>query len=106
MTQYYVDASGNYLGGFDNGATPPAGSIEVAIPPTDGRQKWNGSSWSVLDQDSIDTQDLNAQLAAPGSIVRALGLVTFQEINKLRVRAGLAAYTMDQFITALKSNLR
>lgn len=106
MTKYYVDASGNYLGGFDGNPTPPSGSIEVSAPPPDARQKWNGTSWSVLDQDSIDTQDLNAQLSQPGSIVRALGLVTFQEINKLRVQAGLTAYTMAQFVNALKSNLR
>ena len=44
MTKYYADASGNYLGGFD-GATPPAGAIEVSLAPTDASQKWNGSAW-------------------------------------------------------------
>jgi hypothetical protein len=107
MTKYYVDAGGNYLGGFDgDGVAVPAGAIEVAAPPSDGRQKWVNNAWSVLDQDVIDLQELNAALAAPGSLVRALGLVTFQEINKLRVRAGLTAYTMDQFMAALKANLR
>lgn len=107
MTKYYVDSNGVYLGGFDGvDVSIPAGAIEVSSAPDDGRQKWVNNAWSVVDQDAIDIQDLNAQLSRPGSIVRALGLVTFQEINKLRVKAGLTAYTMDQFINALKANLR
>lgn len=47
MTQYFVDPSGNYLGGFD-GATPPTGSIEVPTPPIDGRQKWVNGAWAAL----------------------------------------------------------
>lgn len=54
----------------------------------------------------IDTGQLNAVLAGEGSIVRALGLVMFEEINKLRVRSGQVAYTMDQFKTALISKMR
>lgn len=104
-TKYYVDGNGKYIGGFD-GALPPTGSVEVAFPPVDGRQTWNGSNWSAFDPSSFDTDSLNQALTEPGSVVRALGLVTFQEINKLRVRAGLTAYTMDQFITALKANMR
>jgi hypothetical protein len=103
-TEYFVDAQGVYLGGFD-GSAPPNG-IEVSAPPADARQKWVNGAWSALDQDSLDLQGLNAALAEPGSVVRALGLVTFQEINKLRIRAGLTAYSMDQFIQALKTNLR
>lgn len=45
MTKYFVDAVGNYLGGFD-GAEPPKGAIEVATPPIDGRCKWDGLKWS------------------------------------------------------------
>ncbi len=44
MTTYYVDAAGNYLGGFD-GALPPAGAIEVPNPPDHAAQKWNGSGY-------------------------------------------------------------
>jgi len=55
---------------------------------------------------AIDLAEINDALAQPGSIVRALGLVTFQEINKLRVKAALPQYTMDQFIAALKANIR
>lgn len=42
-TKYYVDGSGNYLGGFD--ANPPEGAIEVSSAPDDAKQHWNGSSW-------------------------------------------------------------
>jgi hypothetical protein len=58
------------------------------------------------DLSAIDSAMLNTALVEPGSVVRALGLVMFQEINKLRVTAGLAQYPMDQFIAALKANMR
>jgi len=46
-TKFFVDDAGNYIGGFD-GAEPPAGAIEVAPPPDDARQKWNGEEWLPL----------------------------------------------------------
>lgn len=111
MTKYYVDGSGNYMGAYDGvGVVAPVGGIEVPTPPDDARQKWNSgtSSWSPYtpDYNTIDTNTLNAALIEPGSVVRALGLVTFQEVNKLRVNAGLVAYTMAQFTAALKANMR
>lgn len=54
----------------------------------------------------IDQETLNAALAEPGSVLRALALLTFQEINTLRTRGGLTAYTMAQFTTALKAKMR
>lgn len=59
-----------------------------------------------VDWDAIDQQQLNEALIDEGSVVRALGLIMFEEINKLRVRAGLVAYTMDQFKTALHNKMR
>jgi hypothetical protein len=56
--------------------------------------------------DTIDTVTLNAALTQPGSVVRALALVMFAEINKLRVKNGDAAYTMPQFTAALKAQMR
>jgi len=56
--------------------------------------------------DEIDQEMLNRALAEPGSIVRALAEVMFQEINKLRVRGGQTAYTKQQFIDALKTAMR
>lgn len=107
MTKYFVDTQGNYIGGFE-GSSPPAGAIEIPSPPDDGRQKWVNNAWQayVPDYSGIDSAALNDALVEPGSVVRALGLVMFQEINKLRVKAGLVAYTMDQFISALKANMR
>lgn len=43
MTRYFVDANGNYIGGFV-GAEPPAGSVEIDAPPTHG--------WMVRDMAS------------------------------------------------------
>lgn len=41
--KFYVDASGNYLGGWD--ANPPAGGIEVASAPEQADQKWLFPGW-------------------------------------------------------------
>jgi hypothetical protein len=56
--------------------------------------------------EQIDQATLNAALSAPGSVVRALALVMLQEINTLRTRAGLAAYTQAQLVTALQAKMR
>lgn len=60
----------------------------------------------IVDIPKLDMDTLNAALAQDGSIVRALGLVMFDEINKLRVKNGDVAYTMPQFKTALQGKMR
>lgn len=60
----------------------------------------------TIDYATIDQTALNAALVEPGSVVRALGLVTFAEINKLRVKNGDTAYTMAQFKAALLAQMR
>lgn len=45
ITKYYVDAAGNYIGGF-YGAQPPDGAIEVANPPEHGSYKWVNGAWA------------------------------------------------------------
>lgn len=47
MTNYFVDANGAYLGGFE-GAEPPSGAIEVPEAPDDARQIWSGTAWGVV----------------------------------------------------------
>lgn len=59
-----------------------------------------------VDPAILDQQTLNDALAAPGSVVRALALVLLQEINILRVKAGLPAYTSAQLVTALQAKMR
>jgi hypothetical protein len=61
---------------------------------------------NVIDTSAIDQGSLNSALAEPGSVVRALALLTLQEINNLRTKTGLANYTMQQFVTALQSKMR
>jgi len=46
MTKFYVDSDGKYLGGYD-GATPPAGAIEVSTPPANGRDRYINGHWVV-----------------------------------------------------------
>ncbi len=58
------------------------------------------------DLPALDLATLNATLVEPGSVVRALGLVMFDEINKLRVKNGDAAYTLTQFKNALTNKMR
>lgn len=44
-TKFFVDADGNYIGGFD-GVEPPNGAIEVPYPPdTHASQLWNGEAY-------------------------------------------------------------
>lgn len=51
MTKYFVDESGNYIGGFD-GETgiDTSGFIEVETPPNDARQKWDAKTkkWGTV----------------------------------------------------------
>jgi hypothetical protein len=60
----------------------------------------------IVDTSALDTANLNAALTQDGSVVRALGLVMFDEINKLRIKNGDAAYTLAQFQAALKAKMR
>lgn len=60
----------------------------------------------VADGQSDDMDQLNAALAEQGSIVRALAMVMFAEVNKLRVKDGDPAYTLAQFKTALQAQMR
>ncbi len=108
MTRYFVDATGNYLGGFD-GAEPPSGATEVPDAPADARQKWN-NGWQPYNPDyaAIDQEELNKVLMQDGSILRAIVAVMRDEINILRTHAaiGLPARTVVQLTTALRAKMR
>lgn len=52
---------------------------------------------------SLDT--LNQTLTLKGSVVRALAMVMFAEINKLRVKNGDPPYTLTQFKNALTNEM-
>ena len=60
MTKYYVDLSGNYLGGFD-GSQPPPSAIEIPNPPEHGWDKWINGAW-VPNKDRLNNA-IKAQLA-------------------------------------------
>lgn len=56
-TRHYVDAQGNYIGGFGDGATPPPGATEVrGRPPASALERRVGGRW-VTDT----TGDLNRE---------------------------------------------
>lgn len=44
VTRFYVDKAGRFLGAYVGGK-PPVGSVEVALPPEDGRQIWANGAW-------------------------------------------------------------
>lgn len=69
------------------------GIIEVATEP-------------VVDEDQVDLDTLNAMLSEDGSIVRALAVIIFKEVNKLRLLTLQAPYTMTQFKAALQNEMR
>ncbi|HUC63443.1 MAG TPA: hypothetical protein VMF53_15965 [Alphaproteobacteria bacterium] len=66
---YYVDASGNFLGGFGGGAAPPAGATQVSAPPPDVNHVWNAtaSAWKLNAPGAL------AALAAKASALIAAG---------------------------------
>jgi hypothetical protein len=66
QTLFYVDAQGNYLGGFC-GAEPPEGAIEVPFPPSHASQKWDGEKYLE------DTEQIIARLE--GALDRHLDAV-------------------------------
>lgn len=69
MTKFYVNVQGKYLGGFD-GAEPPAGAIEVAEAPTDGRHVWNGTAWAEVKTMAEEIAACGAQFKSDMNILQ------------------------------------
>ena len=71
------------------GTTPTQADVDAILnPPTD----------------VLDTSALNAALTAPGSVVRALGLIVFDmATGKIPVNPN---YTMTQYVNLLKAKMR
>jgi hypothetical protein len=73
MTKYFVDAQGNFLGGFD-GAEPPIDAAEVPNAPVNGLDKFINGAWvpdatrvqqeaiRVADNVAVNTAKANANL--------------------------------------------
>jgi hypothetical protein len=51
-TKFYVDAAGNYLGGYA-GVEPPLGAVEVPTAPDRADRKWTGTDWAVLTPEEL-----------------------------------------------------
>lgn len=54
-TLHFVDADGNYIGGFGDGAIPPDGAIQVEQAPKHGHDKWDhvNKEWGTLAYDKM-----------------------------------------------------
>lgn len=42
--RYYRNGTA-YIGGYGDGAEPPAGAVEVPAPPQNAAATWNGAAW-------------------------------------------------------------
>lgn len=84
MTRFFVDADGNYLGGFD-GAEPPAGAIEVPSPPPHGLDTWNGSAWVPHTPEPTVDELLDADIANANSIAELKAALLGNGPNGVRV---------------------
>lgn len=83
-TKFFVTPGGAFVGAFVDGAPPPAGSVEVATPPVDGRQVWDGAQWLPL-----------------SDAARAAGLTV---TKRALIRAAKAAGLWGSITAALRSN--
>lgn len=111
MTKFYVDVSGNYIGGFDGAgaeATLPPGATEVATPPEHGvLQTWDGAQWN----DVVGREDIEAETDMKGSfednrVARLLFEINYDQESRLRVLEGLGTVTKVQYRDALKALLK
>lgn len=89
-----------------------SGANEVECPDTVGiGWLYDGSTFTPPvstippEQLPLDQDILNAALAQRGSMFRALSIMMFKEINKLRVKDGDPAYTLAQFKTAFENEM-
>ena len=85
MTEFFVDAGGNYLGGFD-GAEPPADAVEVPGPPDHGLQKRVGNAW-VDTPELIALRQRQAEAVSLAELIDALkarGVITAADLDAVR----------------------
>ncbi len=88
MTLFFVDAAGNYIGGFD-GAEPPEGAIEIPEPPAHGLDKLVNGEWVEYVQPlSVRLIELlNANASTLATEIQASGQLpppgTFSKIGQI-----------------------
>lgn len=46
-TKYYIDAQGNYLGGFEGSVPNDVNAVEIPNPPATALQKWTGDAFTA-----------------------------------------------------------
>ena len=105
---------------IDERLSEETGSLEPVDPPEFRFDSWDTSISPEPDMveimakaaeiearpaDHSDAADLDEVINSTG-VLRAVGLVMFDEINKLRVKNGDPEYTMAQFKSALVAKMR
>ena len=85
-----------------------ASVVEVADDvPVNVGDDWDGATFITHVQPPRPKAEdlLTIELAKPGSVIRAVAILMFKEVNKLRAKNGDAPYTMAQFTAALAAEL-
>ena len=91
-TKHYVDADGNYLGGYGDGAKPPAEAVECEQPPH-GQMRKAGNDW-------VESDDLIAQKAERQTL-RRQGKILLDESKTVDERLTAAAKLFRHIIREL-----
>ena len=64
--EYYVDAEGNYLGGYMGAAalaTLPPGAVRVPLPPPNVADTWVNGAW-VINQAALGQESYNTAIVS------------------------------------------
>lgn len=99
MTKFFVDAWGNYIGGFD-GAEPPQGAVEVPSAPQDARLMWTGSAWGHATLDAAKASKLAALAAyCYAREIAGAGEIRTDRESQAKVTGAALAATLDPAYT-------
>jgi hypothetical protein len=102
-TLYFVDAAGNYLGGYC-GVEPPSGSVQVQDPPPNAAMKLINTGWTLpgeLIPANISSARYDAEIA--GITVNGMFIDTGRDSQALITGAALSAFMDDTYICNWKT---
>lgn len=97
ITKYYVNAAGNYIGGFQ-GAQPPSGSIEVPNAPEHAADTWVNGAW--LKNPAREKNEFNA------AIKKQIEALDIKRIRPLAEGDALFLDGLNKQIAALRAQLK
>ncbi len=93
MTKFFVDKTGNYIGGFD-GAEPPVGAVEVPYAPSHAAQVWTGAAFADIPTSITAAADLAESDAGMIRVVE--DLISLLESKDIITRTELPQAVQDK----------